>query len=139
VQQTFYVWATKGSQLRDASKAKTWLFTTLHREFLKTRRKQVRFPEQALDQVEDELPAVDSLLLAKMDAKMDSKMILDALQQVDERYRVPISLFYLEDHSYKEIAEILDIAVGTIQSRIFRGKAQMQKLLADSFTTESIR
>src|SRR5579862_5271400 len=34
-QQTFYVWATKGHQLRDASKVKTWLFTTLHHEFLK--------------------------------------------------------------------------------------------------------
>ena len=133
VQQTFYVWGTKGSQLEDTSKVRTWLFTTLHREFLKTRRKQVRFPEQALDQVEDELPVVDPLVLDKMDAKM----VLDALHQVDERYRAPISLFYLEDHPYKEIAEILDIAVGTVQSRIYRGKAQLHKLLAGSFSTGS--
>jgi len=135
VQETFYVWATKGSQLRDTSKAKTWLFTTLHREFLKTRRKQVRFPEQELDQVIEELPVVDPLLLAEMDAKI----VMDALQQVDERYRAPISLFYLEEHSYKETAEILDIPVGTVQSRISRGKAQLHKLLAGLFTTESIR
>jgi RNA polymerase sigma-70 factor (ECF subfamily) len=43
-QQTFYVWATKGHQLRDESKVKTWLFTTLHRAFLENRRKQSRFP-----------------------------------------------------------------------------------------------
>src|SRR5437899_5977150 len=47
-QQTFLVWATKGHQLRDPSKVKTWLFTTLHREFLKTRRRQSRFPHQEL-------------------------------------------------------------------------------------------
>ena len=41
-QQTFYVWATKGHQLRDEAKVKPWLFTTLHREFLKTQRRQIR-------------------------------------------------------------------------------------------------
>src|SRR5437867_2523557 len=59
-QQTFYIWARKGHQLRDASKVKTWLFTTLHREFLKTRRRQSRFPHQELEASEFELPAVAS-------------------------------------------------------------------------------
>src|SRR2546426_11991204 len=57
-QQTFYVWATKGHQLRDVSKVKTWLFTTLHHEFLKTRRRQTRFPHYELEQVDHELPAI---------------------------------------------------------------------------------
>lgn len=50
-QQAFYVWATKGYQLRDQSKAKAWLFTTLHRAFLSTRRTRTRFPHHALDDV----------------------------------------------------------------------------------------
>src|SRR5580765_7790016 len=57
-QQTFYVWATKGHQLRDSSKVKTWLFTTLHRAFLSTRRRQTRFSHHHLDEVLDELPAI---------------------------------------------------------------------------------
>src|ERR1700692_2631900 len=57
-QQTFYVWATKGHQLRERSKAKSWLFTTMHRMFLESRRKQTRFPHHGLDQVAlEELPA----------------------------------------------------------------------------------
>src|SRR5437867_4227654 len=49
-QQTFYVWATKGHQLRDISKVKTWLFTTLHRTFLETRRRQLRFSHHPIDE-----------------------------------------------------------------------------------------
>src|SRR6266571_9289896 len=56
-QQTFYVWATKGHQLRDPSKVKTWLFTTLHRAFLEARRRQTRFPHLELEEVSEQLPA----------------------------------------------------------------------------------
>src|SRR5712675_1831611 len=55
-QQTFYVWATKGHQLRDITKVKTWLFTTLHRAFLESRRRELKFSHQELDQVSDQLP-----------------------------------------------------------------------------------
>src|SRR5262245_62168376 len=53
-QQTFYIWATRGHQLRDVSKVKAWLFTTLHRVFLVARRKQSRFPHHDLEAVSDE-------------------------------------------------------------------------------------
>src|SRR5438093_11874810 len=56
-QHTFYIWATKGHQLRDVTKVKTWLFTTLHRAFLQTRRRQMRFPHQELEEVSEQLPA----------------------------------------------------------------------------------
>ena len=53
-QQTFYAWATKGHQLNDILKVKAWLFTTLHREFLKARRKQIRFSHCHLEEVVDQ-------------------------------------------------------------------------------------
>src|SRR5678815_4610440 len=61
-QQTFYVWATKGHQLRDLTKVKTWLFTTLHRAFLEGRRRQMRFPHHELDEVSAELPSLSPTL-----------------------------------------------------------------------------
>ncbi len=61
-QQTFYVWATKGHQLRDQNKVKTWLFTTLHRTFLQSRRRETRFPHEPLAEAIDQLPAAEPVM-----------------------------------------------------------------------------
>jgi RNA polymerase sigma-70 factor (ECF subfamily) len=123
-QQTFFLWASKGHQLRDRSKAKSWLFTTLYREFVSRRRREVRFPNVELDDArEDEMaifPNVNAL---------DGVSILQALQEVDESFRVPLTLFYLEQFSYREIAELLDVPIGTVMSRLSRGKALLRQRL----------
>jgi RNA polymerase sigma factor (sigma-70 family) len=124
-QQTFYVWATKGHQLRDVSKVKTWLFTTLHREFLEKQRRQTRFPHFELNQIDGELPSISP----EMVNRLDSRTVLQALARVDASYQAPVALFYLEDHSYKEIAEILEVPLGTVKSRLSRGIAQLQQIL----------
>jgi len=126
-QQTFFLWASKGQQLRDRSKVKSWLFTTLHREFLGSRRRTTRFPHHEIESVERELPPVTPDTVNAMDAGT----VMRALMNVDEVYRAPLMLFYLEDHSYLEIAAILDVPVGTVMSRLARGKAQLRGLLAD--------
>src|SRR6185295_18721105 len=74
-QQTFYVWAVKGHQLRDSTKVKTWLFTTLHRQFLESRRRLTRFPQQDLESAEFELPA----LAPETAGRLDSASVLRAL------------------------------------------------------------
>jgi len=132
-QQTFYIWATKGHQLRDESKVKTWLFTTLHRQFLETRRRYNRFPHQELSEVEAELPTVSPQTFGQL----DSAQVMRALSKVDEVYQAPVSLFYLEDYAYKEIAEILEVPLGTVKSRLARGIAQLQKILADDLSAEN--
>jgi RNA polymerase sigma-70 factor (ECF subfamily) len=124
-QQTFCIWATKGNQLRDVSKVKTWLFTTLHRAFLQIRRKEVRFPHCELDQAEAELPCISPARVNQL----DSANVLQALAQVDKVYQAPVAMFYLEDHHYNDIAQILDVPLGTVKSRIARGIAQLQKIL----------
>lgn len=124
-QQTFYVWATKGHQLRDRTKVKTWLFTTLHRGFLESRRRATRFPHFELSEVPLELPELPSPLVDQL----DSRQVIEALSKVDEVYQAPVALFYLEDCSYKEVAEILDVPIGTVKSRMSRGIAQLQNIL----------
>ncbi len=124
-QEAFLVWATKGHQLRDISKVKTWLFTTLHRAFLQARRRQSRFPHQALEEVTEQLPELSS----ESADQADCSQVLPALTRVDEVYQAAVALFYLEDNSYKDIAEILDVPIGTVKSRIARGIAQLREIL----------
>ena len=124
-QHAFYAWARKGHQLRDPSKAKTWLFTTLYREFLERRRRQVRFPHQELGAADADLPNVAPATVNRLDAGA----VLNALNRLDEAFQAPVALFYLEDHSYKEIADVLAIPLGTVKSRISRGIAQLHQLL----------
>ncbi len=133
-QQTFLIWARKGHQLRDPLKVKTWLFTTLHREFLQARRKQARFPHYELEDVAGELPPVPPT----MTDELDGAAAVNSLARVNELYRAPLALFYLENYSYKEIAEILDVPIGTVQSRIARGKGQLYKALADGQPSPSV-
>jgi RNA polymerase sigma factor (sigma-70 family) len=125
VQQTFCIWANKGHQLRDASKVKTWLFTTLHREFLGVRRKQTRFPHLELEHAAAELPVV----LPATVNRLDAAQMLVALAQLDEIYQAPVALFYLQDFSYNEIAETLSVPLGTVKSRLTRGLERLHQLL----------
>lgn len=129
VQETFCIWASKGDQLRDRSKAKTWLFTTLHREFLSLRRRSSKFSEEPLD--EEAAEAIQSPQ-EDADRQLDGQRALEILAALDETYRAPIALFYLQQHSYKDIAEILDVPIGTVMSRLSRGKELLRrKMMAE--------
>lgn len=124
VQETFCIWAAKGGQLRDRSKAKTWLFTTLHREFLSQRRRASKFSDEPIDE-----EAAGAVAGSQEDAErqMDGQRALELLGALDETYRAPLALFYLQQHSYKEIAEILDVPIGTVMSRLSRGKEMLRR------------
>jgi RNA polymerase sigma-70 factor (ECF subfamily) len=124
-QQTFFVWAEKGAQLRDHSKVKSWLFTSLHRTFLQSRRRQTRFPHHELSSVDAELPPISPPEVNRL----DSSQVLQTLRQLDEIYQAPVALFYLDDCSYRDIAEMLNVPLGTVKSRIARGIAQLQQLM----------
>jgi RNA polymerase sigma-70 factor (ECF subfamily) len=127
-QQTFFLWASKGHQLRDESKVKTWLFTSLYREFLGRKRQQDRFVD-----AENNAEAISAQAVpASVVSQLDGDIVHRALLALEEGYRAPLTLFYLQQHSYKEIAQTLEIPIGTVMSRISRGKEQLRKALADS-------
>ena len=125
-QETFARLLVKGGQLRDPSKVKAWLFTTLYRMFLGWKRRETSLPHYEIASVEGELPPVTP----QMVDNLQNEAVSESLLEVDERYRVPLALYYFENHSYAEIATMLDIPIGTLMSRLSRGKELMRKSLA---------
>lgn len=127
-QETFYIWANKGHQLKNPGNVKGWLFTTLHREFLKSCRR--------LKRVANEPVGEDALSLADVPVdcanRIDSQTLLHFLSEIDEDFRAPLVLYYMEDLSYKEIADVLAIPLGTVQSRIARAKIQLLRRLSET-------
>jgi len=126
VQQTFLIYAEKGENLRDTAKIKSWLFTTLYREFLRIRRRGNKFSNHEPELLEVEAPPISP----EAPRALDGETAMAALAQVDEVYRAPLTLFYVQDLSYKEIAESLDVPIGTVMSRLSRGKTQLKRILS---------
>jgi RNA polymerase sigma-70 factor (ECF subfamily) len=127
-QETFYIWANKRHQLRNPANVKGWLFTTLHREFLKICRHRKRVADEPINEDAQNLPPV----YADVVNRIDAQTLLNVLGQIDEGYRAPLVLYYLEDLSYKQIGEVLAIPLGTVQSRIARAKIKLFQLLNET-------
>jgi RNA polymerase sigma-70 factor (ECF subfamily) len=126
-QETFAQLARKAGQIQDKSKIKSWLFTTLYRAFIDTRRWKTHHPHVEVEAADFELPVNQP----EGAERIDAATAREALMKVDEVFRAPLILFYLEDHSYLEIAEILNIPVGTVMSRISRGRGMLRRLVED--------
>lgn len=108
---------------------KPWFYTILLREcyrVMEREKKVVPFGEQ-LDRF-----AADSRL---PDLSVD---LYEALQKLDDLYRIPLILKYLHDYTEKEIADMLDVNVNTLKSRLLTGREKMKKGLGgDRYGTEA--
>lgn len=112
-------------QLRDRSKVKSWLFTTLYRIFLGWKRRESRFPHIEVLSAEDELPP----LTPEIADELDAETAMDTALDLEEHFRVPLVLHYLQCLSYREIAAMLNVPIGTVMSRLARGKDLLRQRL----------
>lgn len=125
-QETYVRLLTKGGQLRDRAKVKTWLFTTLYRVFTGWRRHATRFQHLEIVSVEHELPAVTPGIADEV----DGESVMETALELEERFRAPLVLYYLQSLSYREIAQVLDVPIGTVMSRLSRGKDILRQRMA---------
>ena len=91
-------------------------------------RRQERFTDEPISEVAENLPHVSADVVNRIDAQT----MLGVLGQIDEGYRAPLVLYYNEDLSYKEIADVLEVPLGTVQSRIARAKINLFQLLTET-------
>lgn len=114
-QQVFLVAQGKIGQLRNVDNARAWLFTVLRNCFLKNR--QRRRPALAAD-----LPLNIESVPSPAKEAVDRDRLQDALDQLPEASRLVLVMFYFEQCSYREIAERLQMPIGTVMSRLARAK-----------------
>jgi RNA polymerase sigma-70 factor (ECF subfamily) len=121
-QHAFLTAHAKWNQLQDETKAKSWLFTIARNAYLK----ELRGPACVVTATLDEFPAPAPESGA---ADFDGELLQHVLNSLPEEFRSPVILFYFEEFSYKEIAEQMDVPVGTIMSRLARAKAYLRQRL----------
>jgi RNA polymerase sigma factor (sigma-70 family) len=115
-------------QLRDPEKAKAWLFSILRNAYLHRRRADRQHVCVSLNGVPDLAGPT-----AEPAEEVDRERLQQLLNDLPESFRTPVILFYFEDFSYRDIAEQMDVPIGTVMSRLARAKAHLRaRLSADS-------
>ncbi len=133
-QETFCKAQQHFDQLRDAARAKPWLFRILRNAYLHRRRSHDQHPWLSLEgvgEVAERLPDPPPVV--------DPERLQRALEELPEGFRTPILLYYFEDFSYRDIAEQMDLPLGTVMSRLARAKMHLRCRLAETETAPCMR
>ena len=140
VQETFIKAFAAFKQYQQGTNLKAWLYRIQTNTFINTYRKKQRDPYQGtIDELEDwqlggaESATASSARSAEAEAidHLPDSAVKDALQSIPEDFRLAVYFADVEGFSYQEIAEIMKTPVGTVMSRLHRGRRLLRDLLAD--------
>lgn len=124
-QQTFLIAQQKLHQLREADRAAGWLFAILRSCYVKWRRKRFPMTSTLADLEMGEVPQPEAELSA-----VDSEELQQVLGEMHEDLRLILLMFYFEELTYKQIADELDVPIGTVMSRLSRAKQKLKERLS---------
>ncbi|WP_308190779.1 sigma-70 family RNA polymerase sigma factor [Arthrobacter hankyongi] len=135
-------------QYKPGTNLKAWLYRILTNTYINLYRKRQREPQQSnTDQVEDwqmyqaashTATGLRSAEAEALDHLPDSD-VKDALQSIPEEFRLAVYFSDVEGFAYKEISEIMNTPIGTVMSRLHRGRKMLRELLADYAAERGIR
>ena len=130
-QMVFLTAHEKLEQLRDTAKARGWLYAILRSHFLKQCRKKRPVSAAAIEMNFDELaePVDDPVAI-------DSEHLQNVLAGLPDTHRIVLVMFYFEQCTYQEIAERLEMPMGTVMSRLARAKARLRDQLTSTDKTQ---
>ncbi|TXJ04971.1 MAG: sigma-70 family RNA polymerase sigma factor [Aeromicrobium sp.] len=139
VQDTFAKAFSAFHQFKPGTNLKAWLYRILTNTYINSYRKAQRQPKQVSEEVEDwqiaaaEAHTSSGMKSAEMEAleRLPDSDVKEALQELSDDFRFTVYLADVEGFPYREIAEIMDVPVGTVMSRLHRGRRQLRDLLAD--------
>ena len=149
VQETYLKAYRAYGGFQEGTYLKAWLYKILTNTFINSYRAKRRRPEESeLDEVEDlylyrrlaQSEAADAGYSAEDRAleRITDTEVKAAIEGLPEAFRIPVILADVEGFSYKEIAEITDVPIGTVMSRIHRGRKALQKALVDRGSTRGL-
>ena len=123
-QQVFLIAQQKIHQVRDTECRRGWLFTVLRNCYSKSFRGRLPTVDSEFD--------INSVPAAIVDRAVDGEQLQAALDALGDEFKVVVLMFYFEQRSYREIAALLEIPLGTVMSRLARGKSRLRRLLCET-------
>ncbi|MFM2093234.1 MAG: polymerase sigma factor SigE [Planctomycetota bacterium] len=132
-QQTFLLVHQHAAQVREPERLKSWIYSILRNCFLQSHRRRRPVSSTTIDL------RMDEIVQPIPEQPLDSQALHCAIQELPDEFRVVVLMYYFEGLSYREIAEALGVPLGTVMSRLSRGKSHLRlRLCLNAESTQSV-